>query len=348
MRPRFDLRKTRSVHVATATIMLAVPASALALTGAGSSSADGAGPVLSLHVSVKPRRAHLGRAVAINGTAPAFEAGHSAILQTAPRRQASWHSLASTRIGPEGRFALRIRLRRSGFVRVIDAPAPASVNAGAPAPASVTTDAPAPSSVNADSPSWSASPAGTVASAPMAVTVAARFKVAQRSRDARGGNRVVIAGRLVPARANRKVRLEGHSAGGWRTLASARTGARGGFALRFAAESGLQRRLRVRFDGDRANTRVKALAGRLTVYHESVASWYSDAPGTACGFHAGFGVANKTLPCGTKVRFRYGGRSVTATVDDRGPFIPGRTWDFNQNVAAALHFGGVGTVWATR
>ena len=48
------------------------------------------------------------------------------------------------------------------------------------------------------------------------------------------------------------------------------------------------------------------------------------------------------------MRFRYGGRSVTATVDDRGPFVAGRTWDLNQNVAAALGFGGVGTVWATR
>ena len=69
---------------------------------------------------------------------------------------------------------------------------------------------------------------------------------------------------------------------------------------------------------------------------------------TACGFHAGYGVANSTLPCGTKVTFRYGGRTVTAVVDDRGPFVGGREWDLNQNTAGALGFGGVATVWSTR
>ena len=59
------------------------------------------------------------------------------------------------------------------------------------------------------------------------------------------------------------------------------------------------------------------------------------------------GVANQTLPCGTKVTFRYGGRTVTAVVDDRGPFVGGREWDLNQNTAGALGFGGVGTVWST-
>jgi rare lipoprotein A (peptidoglycan hydrolase) len=88
-------------------------------------------------------------------------------------------------------------------------------------------------------------------------------------------------------------------------------------------------------------------AGRLTVYGQSVASWYEDGGATACGFHAGYGVANRSLPCGTRVRLRYGGRSVTAVVDDRGPFVGGRDWDLNQNTAAALGFGGVGTVWTS-
>ena len=36
-----------------------------------------------------------------------------------------------------------------------------------------------------------------------------------------------------------------------------------------------------------------------------MASWYyDDAGATACGFHAHYGVANRTLPCGTKVRLR--------------------------------------------
>jgi rare lipoprotein A (peptidoglycan hydrolase) len=39
---------------------------------------------------------------------------------------------------------------------------------------------------------------------------------------------------------------------------------------------------------------------------------------------------------------------MNAVVDDRGPYVGGREWDFNQNLAAALGFAGVGTVWATQ
>jgi rare lipoprotein A (peptidoglycan hydrolase) len=78
-----------------------------------------------------------------------------------------------------------------------------------------------------------------------------------------------------------------------------------------------------------------------------VASWYDDAGNTACGFHATDGVASKSLPCGTKVTFAYHGRTVTAVVDDRGPFVSGRSFDLNQNTAAALGFNGVDTVWSS-
>lgn len=76
----------------------------------------------------------------------------------------------------------------------------------------------------------------------------------------------------------------------------------------------------------------------------ALASWYYDGGSTACGFHAGMGVANRTLPCGTRVTFYFGGRSVRAVVDDRGPYVWPRTWDLNQNVAGALGFTGVATV----
>ena len=76
----------------------------------------------------------------------------------------------------------------------------------------------------------------------------------------------------------------------------------------------------------------------------AVASWYYDAGNTASGYHSYYGVANKYLPFGTKVRFAYRGRRVTAVVDDRGPYISGRTWDLNQNVARDLGFSGVAVV----
>jgi rare lipoprotein A (peptidoglycan hydrolase) len=77
----------------------------------------------------------------------------------------------------------------------------------------------------------------------------------------------------------------------------------------------------------------------------AVASWYDDSNGRcAAGWCATYGVANLSLPFGTKVMFAYHGRSVEATVDDRGPYVGGRTWDLDQRTAGALGFGGVDTV----
>jgi rare lipoprotein A (peptidoglycan hydrolase) len=166
--------------------------------------------------------------------------------------------------------------------------------------------------------------------------------------DVLGGQPVRLRGRLLPGVRGRKVSLQALQGGSWRTLTTARTGSSGRFVLRYQTGSAGQERLRVRFAGDWLNGRSTAPAGLITVYREAGASWYYDGGNTACGFHALDGVANKTLPCGTKVVLRYNGRSVTATVDDRGPFVAGRDWDLNQNTAAALAFGGVGTVWSSQ
>jgi rare lipoprotein A (peptidoglycan hydrolase) len=82
------------------------------------------------------------------------------------------------------------------------------------------------------------------------------------------------------------------------------------------------------------------------------ASWYG--PGlwgrsTACGVvlrPTTVGVAHKTLPCGTMVRFVYLGRTVTAPVIDRGPYVRGRAWDLTAATSEALGFesAGVGRV----
>lgn len=80
-------------------------------------------------------------------------------------------------------------------------------------------------------------------------------------------------------------------------------------------------------------------------FYQSLASWYNDGGATACGYHEQFGVAHKSLPCGTHVTFKLNGHKVNAVVDDRGPYVGAREWDLNQNTAAALGFGGVGVVW---
>jgi rare lipoprotein A (peptidoglycan hydrolase) len=55
-------------------------------------------------------------------------------------------------------------------------------------------------------------------------------------------------------------------------------------------------------------------------------------------------VANKTLPCGTEVIFRYGNRAIRVPVIDRGPYIAGREWDLTGAAAVALRFPGLGAV----
>ena len=85
------------------------------------------------------------------------------------------------------------------------------------------------------------------------------------------------------------------------------------------------------------------------------ATWYG--PGlwgrsTACGMTllpTVIGVANKNLPCGTNVTITYAGRSVPATVIDRGPYRKGYAWDLTKKLAKKLNFlaVGAGTVTAT-
>jgi rare lipoprotein A len=81
------------------------------------------------------------------------------------------------------------------------------------------------------------------------------------------------------------------------------------------------------------------------------ASWYGGpslwGAKTACGQtlrpHT-FGVAHKTLPCGTTVKFAYHGQVLITQVIDRGPYVKGRSWDFTAAASEALGFEGVGQV----
>jgi hypothetical protein len=288
-------------------------------------------------VRVSAQRVAFDRPVRVSGHARRDTAGERVVLEAARDAHARWRAVASTRIGRLGRFAMHTRLRHSGVLRAVAIAHPRS-----------------PQAFSADGGQSLATTAGiatrsqTKAVSRVApVKVAAALRVAQRSRAVVDGRDVAIAGHLLPGRAGRHVSVQAHSGRGWTTVAHARTGGRGGFAARFAAPSGTNRQLRVVFAGDRANARTTGAAGLTTTYEPTVASWYEDAGNTACGFHAEYGVANKSLPCGTKITFRNGASSVTATVDDRGPYVYGRTYDLNQNTAAALHFAGVGTVYAS-
>jgi rare lipoprotein A (peptidoglycan hydrolase) len=60
--------------------------------------------------------------------------------------------------------------------------------------------------------------------------------------------------------------------------------------------------------------------------------------------------AHKFLPFHTRVRFTYRGRSIVVPIEDRGPYVKGRTFDLSK--AAAQRIGmvpaGVGRVCAER
>jgi rare lipoprotein A (peptidoglycan hydrolase) len=52
--------------------------------------------------------------------------------------------------------------------------------------------------------------------------------------------------------------------------------------------------------------------------------------------------AHRTLPFGTRLRVSYGSRSVVVRINDRGPFIRGRTLDLSAGAARALGMLGKG------
>jgi rare lipoprotein A (peptidoglycan hydrolase) len=88
----------------------------------------------------------------------------------------------------------------------------------------------------------------------------------------------------------------------------------------------------------------------FTAMRSAGATWYG--PGlygrhTACGQTLRpmtIGVAHKTLPCGTAVKFIYRGRSIVARVIDRGPYSVGNAWDLTNGARLALGFEGANQV----
>jgi rare lipoprotein A (peptidoglycan hydrolase) len=102
-------------------------------------------------------------------------------------------------------------------------------------------------------------------------------------------------------------------------------------------------------------TTTTALTGEaelsFTPFRFAGASWYGGKSmwgrSTACGQvlqSTTIGVANKTLPCGTPVKFEWHGHLIVAPVIDRGPYVKGRAWDLTAAAAEALEFEGVGRI----
>jgi rare lipoprotein A len=316
------MRDRRAARTAMGALIVALPASA-ALTPAealAQAIATPSPPAGAVPFLLRASQFEYGDRVLVTGIAPSAPTAQTLELQFESTRTSSWKTLATTSPAGGSRFELSARLTMSGTLRVVDAMAPGS---GIPQ-------------------------AGTASSTIRRVLVTAAMKVYQRRIDVLAGTRVGLHGRLLPGLRGRLVRLQARSGGRWHTVANGRTTARGAFTISYVPRALGVQRLRVRFSGDRLNARISTRDGTLTVFRQAFASWYYDRGATGCGFNAFYGVANRTLPCGTSVQIRLGSRTVTAVVDDRGPYVGGREWDLGQNTAAALGFVGVGTVWSTR
>jgi len=191
------------------------------------------------------------------------------------------------------------------------------------------------------------SPRVRVASRSARSVVKPKLVVRLHPRNVFEGHRVVVAGKLLPKVAGRRMTIQLRTGGRWKTLARPSVGDRHFRTNLRPARTG-RIRLRARFSGDRLNPSA-AGARRLAVYRPSPATYYG--PGfygnrTACGqsLHTSTpGVAHKTLPCGTRVAILYGGRTVAVRVIDRGPY-GAANWDLTGATARRLGFSGRGYI----
>jgi hypothetical protein len=160
-----------------------------------------------------------------------------------------------------------------------------------------------------------------------------------------GGRAAVVKGKATPGSV---VRFQAWHHGHWATLG--RTHVRSGGKFRVTARPRFTLSAGARIA---AGGRTRKI-GRLNVYRYAEASWYG--PGLygghlACGgtlTPGTQGVANKSLPCGTKVTIRNGSHVARVKVVDRGPYAGNREYDLTAATARKLHFSGTGAILTTK
>ncbi len=328
MRPT-SLRAARPRAIAGA-LLITAPAAA----------AEGAAPVSTpaphaIAVASAPRSVRAGEPLAVRATAPTALAGHLARLeqQTAG---GPWRSLAQAPVGPGGQVRFAAPAERSGVLRVsvVAVGVVDQTRTGARA----------------------ASAAPSVSSAPVFVAVGARLQVGARRLSVLAGQAAWIHGRVLPATSGRRVVLEAIGVhGGWHQIAGGRSDRGGRYRLAVTRGSAGVSRVRVRFPGDGQNAPAVRPLRPLEVFRAASVSTYGGSDGLdgsplACGgtlSSSTLGVADRTLPCGTRITLRYAGHEVRVPVVDRGPYVGDREYDLTSATAARLGVSGTGDVWTT-
>lgn len=282
----------------------------------------------SLTATLRDGHIRYGGSVVVAGRTSQRAAGTTVVLEFRPAG-GQWGAIARSVTKATGRYRLKAEVPASGRLRVVtpsgDATAVAAASAGG----------------------------SGQGSRELSIRVAPALRSTRVRRHVTSGRATTVRGRVAPVTAGRSVRLQVRRGDTWRTVDRDRTSASGAYALRWRASGPGRHAVRVRVGADRATTATARALGRVNVYRSAHASWYG--PGfygsrTACGQTMGYGVlgvAHKSLPCGTRVTFRYRGRSVTVPVIDRGPFVAGREFDLTRATKARLGFGSTGNVQST-
>jgi hypothetical protein len=165
------------------------------------------------------------------------------------------------------------------------------------------------------------------------------------------GERLIVRGRVRPDGSRRVKVVVG---GADPAIVRLNTNRGGRFRLPWRARRTGGHRVRAHVIHDRRIRGSSSPSRRVTAYRHAHASYYGPGlygNGMACGgtlLPGTLGVAHKTLPCGSRVRFRYGGRTVTVRVVDRGPYVAGRDFDLTAATRVRLGFPGNGVLLASR
>jgi hypothetical protein len=242
-----------------------------------------------------------------------------------------------------------------GLLTLLALPAAAAADAptgGVAPPAAAIPAAPGTPAAPADAAPAAEAGAPTTASAEL--TGAGTWTASPSSKP---GRPVKIAGTFHAGLAGRTVQVQRRTpAGRWARALSTKVRSTGTFSSTWKTSAARVHELRVVLDGERAakaGSRTAAATSEtvtIAVLGRAKATWYG--PGfygrtTACGVKLRkdtVGIAHRTLPCGTQVEVRMGGRSVVAPVIDRGPFANGASLDLTKNAADDVGLDGVGTV----
>lgn len=285
------------------------------------------------HLQASKHRVRYGDRMRLKGGFPGAPNARVEIRQrTAGAKH--WPVVKHTRTGPQGGFSKRLRPRATGHWRAQLADPQSAGDAG---------------SVDGD-------PLGDPAAAPVdsrtasvQVRVRSRTKPSVSGRNSIVGHSVRVSGRVLPAGERRRVVIH---AGGQQMATTARRD--GHFSESWHPRSTGSYRVKVKARRNRLASGSGDRAGKVDVFRPAAASWYG--PGfyghrTACGqtlTTSTVGVANKTLPCGSKLTLRYHGREVRVPVIDRGPYSPNREFDLTQATKNRLGFGSTGTVLSSK